>query len=111
MRERGAPQPRAHSHTHTHSLPLPLPPTHTHPRTPRSYLGEILFWLGTFLGGAPAFGTQPLPWLTGGLGLASILMIMLGATRRLEAKQEKKYGGQQLYQDWRRTTSSLAGPF
>lgn len=76
-----------------------------------NYLGEVLFWTGTFVGGAPAFGARPAPWIAGGLGLASILSIMLGATKRLEAKQKEKYGGDKAYEAWVARTAPLLGPF
>jgi len=72
-----------------------------------NYAGELLFWAGTFLGGAPTFGWRPAPWLAGGLGLAAITSIMLGATNRLEAKQRDKYGGQPEYEAWVAKTAAL----
>ena len=72
-----------------------------------NYAGELLFWAGTFLGGAPSFGLHPLPWLAGGLGLAAITSIMLGATKRLETKQRERYGGQPEYEAWVAKTAPL----
>ena len=57
-----------------------------------NYLGEILFWTGSFLMGAPALVRGPL-WVCGAravsglLGLSGIVFIMLSATKRLEARQ------------------------
>lgn len=72
-----------------------------------NYAGELLFWAGTFLGGAPSFGARPVPWITGGLGLAAITSIMFGATKRLEAKQRDRYGGQPAYNAWVGKTAPL----
>lgn len=61
-----------------------------------NYLGEMAFWIGSFLLGLPAILAQApsLPiWRTGlrliysGMGLAGIIFIMLSATKRLEARQ------------------------
>lgn len=59
-----------------------------------NYAGEVLFWAGSFITGAPAIVAPGLTLLTrlgrglaSGLGLAGIVFIMTSATRRLEGKQ------------------------
>jgi len=57
-----------------------------------NYLGEILFWIGSFVLGLPAIISQtramPLHAVFSGLGLLGILSIMLSATKRLDGRQE-----------------------
>ena len=63
-----------------------------------NYLGEIVFWVGSFMMGAPALLVGAgLGWgaaaialgrcVASGLGLAGIVFIMLSATKRLEGRQ------------------------
>jgi steroid 5-alpha reductase family enzyme len=56
-----------------------------------NYLGEILFWVGNWVMGA-LFLAGPWLWIASVAGLASIVLIMLGSTRRLEMDQEQRYG-------------------
>ena len=63
-----------------------------------NYLGEIVFWVGSFMMGAPAllvgagagWGAAAIALgriAASGLGLAGIVFIMLSATKRLEGRQ------------------------
>mmetsp|Transcript_4899 Transcript_4899/g.5669 ORF Transcript_4899/g.5669 Transcript_4899/m.5669 type:complete len:401 (-) Transcript_4899:167-1369(-) len=72
-----------------------------------NYLGELLFWFGILVGGAPSFGTSPSAWLCSLLGFFGIFKVMTGATNGLEKKQAKKYGGQPVYDKWKARTSKL----
>lgn len=63
-----------------------------------NYLGEIVFWLGSFVAGLPSLAAAGVPLLGRGLrlissslGLAGIVFIMLSATKRLEARQAEKH--------------------
>ena len=63
-----------------------------------NYFGEIVFWAGNFIAGAPAIavpGVSPLGRLgrliASGLGLMGIVFIMLSATKRLEGRQAEKH--------------------
>mmetsp|Transcript_8974 Transcript_8974/g.13263 ORF Transcript_8974/g.13263 Transcript_8974/m.13263 type:complete len:152 (+) Transcript_8974:1-456(+) len=76
-----------------------------------NYLGEVLFWLGLFVAGAPTFGMNAIPWLCGGLGFYGILGIMRNATQRLDDKQKEKYGGQKEYDNYREEVGSPIWPF
>jgi steroid 5-alpha reductase family enzyme len=57
-----------------------------------NYLGEVLFWSGAWMAGVSAYSSWQ-HWACSGLGLAGILGIMLGATQRLEKKQEERWAG------------------
>lgn len=62
-----------------------------------NYLGELAFWLGSFVAGLPptlaaasALGSAA-KVLAASAGLGGIVRIMLGASQRLDAKQRAKY--------------------
>jgi steroid 5-alpha reductase family enzyme len=76
-----------------------------------NYLGEVLFWTGLFVGGAPSFGTSITAWVCSGLGLAGIVSIMLKAASGLEKRQQERYGGQEKYESWKKQVSSSLIPF
>ena len=57
-----------------------------------NYLGEILFWVGTWLVGIPVYHTW-LHWAISLVGVVCVVLIMLGSTKRLEEKQDERYGG------------------
>jgi hypothetical protein len=54
-----------------------------------NYLGELLFWSGSWLAGLSAYAS-PQHWAASSLGLAGILSVMMSATKRLGAKQDSK---------------------
>jgi steroid 5-alpha reductase family enzyme len=62
-----------------------------------NYLGETIFWIGNFVCGAAAYLSY-LHWLSSGVGLLCITLVMVGSTKRLEKKQAERYGGDPEYQ-------------
>ncbi len=56
-----------------------------------NYLGEILFWAGSWAMGIP-FYTSPVRWGISLAGVVILILIMFGSTRRLEGAQERRYG-------------------
>ncbi len=68
-----------------------------------AYLGEIIFWAGNWLAGAPSCISW-WHWLVSSVGLICILLIMLGATKRLEISQQRRYGQEP---DFQRYTQSV----
>lgn len=71
-----------------------------------NYLGEVLFWLGQFVAGTPGY-THWSRWLVALAGLACIGLVMLGSTRRLELKQDERYGTDPAYQAYVRRVPVL----
>ena len=71
-----------------------------------NYLGEILFWVGSWVCGLIFYAT-PLRWIIAASGLVCIVLIMLGSTKRLEAQQDERYGEDPAYQRYVRTTPIL----
>ncbi len=62
-----------------------------------NYLGEMIFWVGSWVAGLPAYDHW-LHWLATGVGLVCIQLIMMGSTKRLEAGQLERYGEHTDYQ-------------
>lgn len=61
-----------------------------------NYLGEILFWTGVLVGGLDILqGTGQ--WLMSVLSWIAITAIMFGGARRLEKRQEGRYGAKEEY--------------
>ena len=60
-----------------------------------NYFSEILFWTGCFLSGIGALsGWQ---WTVAAFGYVSIVYIMFGGARRLEIRQNRRYGSDPEY--------------
>lgn len=76
-----------------------------------NYLGEVVFWLGMLLGGAPSFGKSVQAWACSVLGMYGIVGIMRNATSRLDAKQAEKYNGQEAYELWTNKVKAPLVPF
>jgi steroid 5-alpha reductase family enzyme len=71
-----------------------------------NYLGEIIFWTGNWMMGLP-FYTSILRWIAALIGLACIVLIMVGSTKRLESEQRQRYGNLPDYQEYLRTVPVL----
>jgi steroid 5-alpha reductase family enzyme len=71
-----------------------------------NYLGEIVFWLGNWAAGLGAYAgawQAVVPFL----GLVAIVLIMIGSTKRLEKKQQDRYGDRPDFQEYVRTVPIL----
>ena len=71
-----------------------------------NYLGEIVFWIGSFVAGLSAYGGVG-QWVSAAIGLVCIVLIMIGSTKRLERKQEERYGARADFQEYTRTVPVL----
>ena len=71
-----------------------------------NYLGEILVWVGSFLVGVPFYGVW-WHWCIAGVGLICIVLIMMGSTKRLEAKAEERYGEDAAFREYCRSVPIL----
>lgn len=71
-----------------------------------NYLGEILMWVGNITAGAAFLVTG---WRVGVavFGVVMLILIMLGATRRLEWTQGRRYGSQEAFQTYIHTVPIL----
>lgn len=56
-----------------------------------NYFGELLVWTGSMIAGLSLLGSW-LAWVLALVGYLSIVLIMIGSARRLEIKQEERYG-------------------
>ena len=72
-----------------------------------NYAGELLFWSGVYLAGVRSYRNAA-EWATASLGLAAIVATMLGATRRLEAKEAARYAGHEQRTRYVAATEALA---
>ena len=68
-----------------------------------NYFGEMVFWTGVFLSGVTVFHTAA-EWICSICGYAGILYVMFGGARRLEIRQDKNYGSDPDYQNYKSTT-------
>ncbi|HUX13362.1 MAG TPA: DUF1295 domain-containing protein [Spirochaetia bacterium] len=57
-----------------------------------NYLGDIVLWTGSFIAGVPYYDGIA-QWMISAAGLAALVLIVVGAARRLEEKQEQRYSG------------------
>lgn len=71
-----------------------------------NYLGEILFWLGNFFAAIVAYVTL-WNWAMALTGVVCIVLIMLGSTKRMEFKQDKRYGSDPKYRAYTRMVPVL----
>jgi len=77
----------------------------THP----NYLGEITFWVGTYLGSMACY-TNLLQWAVCTIGLVFTILFMKSATYSLDLKQFRKYGLDEDFIEYRHT-HCIFGPF
>jgi steroid 5-alpha reductase family enzyme len=71
-----------------------------------NYLGEVTVWIGSTLAGVAAYD-HGLRWVVALIGLVCIVLIMVGSTRRLEIKQDERYGDREDYREYRSRTPIL----
>lgn len=74
-----------------------------------NYLGEIIFWLGTYIGGIGSY-TATYQYLISTIGLIFIAAVMKSATDSLSAQELRRYGMNEEYLEFRRVRGFL-GPF
>ena len=71
-----------------------------------NYFGEMVFWLGVWVSANSTFQTLS-TWALGSLGFLFIILVMVGAGRRLELKQDKIYGSDAAYKAYSRRVPIL----
>ncbi len=71
-----------------------------------NYLGEIIFWSGNFIAGIGAYNHW-LRWIICAVALVCMILIMMGSTKRLESKQDGRYGELEAYQQYRASVPVL----
>lgn len=74
-----------------------------------NYLGEMLFWTGVFILGLNS-NRGVLQWLLAILGYVGIIYVMFSGARRLELRQDKTYGNDPEYRNYKKTTPIMV-PF
>ena len=63
-----------------------------------NYLGELILWTGVFITGLHSL--SGLQWLLAFLGYLGIVYVMFSGARRLEVRQNKRYGNDPAYQKY-----------
>ena len=71
-----------------------------------NYFGEMVFWLGVWVSAISTYRTLA-AWSLGSLGLLCIVLVMVGASRRLELKQSKSYGSDPAFEVYSRRVPVL----
>jgi steroid 5-alpha reductase family enzyme len=72
-----------------------------------NYFGEMIVWLGSFIAGVSSFGADPIAWVASSVGLVSIWLVMLGSGKRLEEKQDDRYGDRPDYREYKARVPAL----
>ena len=68
-----------------------------------NYFGEMIFWTGIFISGLNIYHNAA-EWICAILGYAGIIYVMFGGARRLEIRQDRNYGNDPAYQNYKSTT-------
>ena len=76
--------------------------------TAPNYLGEIVFWIGTYTAGLDSYSTIT-QWVLATAGLIFSFTIIKGAIESLNTKHLKNYANTEGYLQWRKTHSFI-GP-
>ena len=71
-----------------------------------NYFGEMVFWLGVWVSAMSTYRSLA-AWSLGSLGLMCIVLVMVGASRRLELKQSKTYASNAAYEAYVRRVPIL----
>ena len=71
-----------------------------------NYFGELLLWVGVFVSGINVYRT-PFQWILAIIGLVGITYVMFSGARRLELRQDRNYGTNEIYQNYVKTTPIL----
>ncbi len=71
-----------------------------------NYLGEILFWTGVLVSGINVISGWA-QWIMVILGYVLIVYVMVSGAKRLEIRQDKSYGDDPKYQEYKRKTPIL----
>ena len=61
-----------------------------------NYFGEIVFWVGVFVGGISTYNS-PFQWIVAIIALVSIIYVMIGSAKRVDARQLKNYSNNEEY--------------
>jgi steroid 5-alpha reductase family enzyme len=69
-----------------------------------NYFGESLVWIGVYLYCLPMLGSASLPSLVSPVGITALLLFVSGIPL-LEKAADKKFGGQEDYEAYKRATS------
>lgn len=71
-----------------------------------NYLGELIMWTGVFISGITAL-TSIGQWIVSIIGYLGIVYVMFSGARRLEIRQDKNYGKDKKYQEYKAKTPIL----
>ncbi len=71
-----------------------------------NYLGEILFWTGVLVSGVNVISGWA-QWIMVILGYVLIVYVMVSGAKRLEIRQDKSYGDDPKYQEYKKKTPIL----
>ena len=71
-----------------------------------NYFGEIVFWIGVFVGGLSTYNSI-FQWLVAICALAAIIYVMIGSAKRVDARQIKNYSSLEQYREYAASTPLL----
>ncbi|MCU0661172.1 MAG: DUF1295 domain-containing protein [Myxococcota bacterium] len=71
-----------------------------------NYLGEVTFWSGSFVAALGAYSSW-IQWASALTGYVCLVLVMIGSTKRLEKKQQERYGAEPEFQKYSTTVPVL----
>lgn len=71
-----------------------------------NYLGEVIMWTGVLIAGFTAINGV-LQWIIAIIGYLGIIYVMFSGARRLEIRQDKNYGEDKEYRNYKKKTPIL----
>ena len=71
-----------------------------------NYFGEIVFWVGVFVGGISTYNSA-FQWIVALVALVSIIYVMIGSAKRVDARQIKNYSSNAEYLEYAAKTPIL----
>jgi len=71
-----------------------------------NYFGELVLWFGVTISGIPSYSSI-IQWIVVILGAVGITFVMFSGARRIELRQDKNYGDNAKYKEYKNSTPMI----